>query len=139
MIVDGTGLVLGRLATIVAKRALNGKRTDIVNAENIVITGNREATFEDFKGKRRLENRRNPNKGPHFPRTPEAIVKRAIRNMVGYKSSKGREALKLVKAYIGVPEQFEKSEKIQFEDAAANPRGKTTSIGDVSKHLGYTW
>jgi|SRR3989338_1311583 len=137
MIVDGTGLVLGRLASIVAKRALNGERTDIINAENVIITGSKKDVLKDYKRKRDLRTRRNPNAGPMYPRSPDAMIKRAVRNMVGYKSAKGKKALKLVKAFNGTPAVFEKSRKVQFQEAKSNPRTRKVSLGEIGRELGY--
>ena len=41
-IIDGEGLVLGRLASTVSKRLLNGEEITIVNAEKIIISGNKD-------------------------------------------------------------------------------------------------
>ena len=38
-VIDATGLVLGRMATDVAKRAKNGETVHIVNAEKAIIVG----------------------------------------------------------------------------------------------------
>ena len=39
MIIDGNNLILGRLGSFVAKKALLGKKIDIINCKNIIITG----------------------------------------------------------------------------------------------------
>lgn len=109
MIIDATNLILGRLASYSAKKVLLGEPIDIVNCENAVITGNNKLILAKYlqKIKRGI-----PLKGPYFPRTPEGIVKRTIRGMLPHKQYKGREALKRVKCYINVPEQF-KDKKIE--------------------------
>ena len=38
-IINGDGLLLGRLASITAKRALAGEQIAIVNVENVIISG----------------------------------------------------------------------------------------------------
>ena len=40
-VIDAKNLILGRMASIVAKRLLNGERIIIVNAEKAVISGKR--------------------------------------------------------------------------------------------------
>ncbi len=42
VVIDGKGHLLGRLASIVAKQLLNGKKIVIVRAEQIVISGSCE-------------------------------------------------------------------------------------------------
>ena len=41
MIIDATDLVAGRLASSIAKKALLGETIDVVNCENLVLTGNK--------------------------------------------------------------------------------------------------
>ena len=41
MIVDANNLVLGRMATHVAKELLKGEKVDIVNCEKVVVSGSR--------------------------------------------------------------------------------------------------
>ena len=40
-VIDGDGLLLGRLASMVARRAMSGEEIAIVNAEKAVISGSR--------------------------------------------------------------------------------------------------
>lgn len=51
MIVDATGLVLGRLASVAAKSLLAGEEVKIVNAEKALITGSRDFIFKDLRTK----------------------------------------------------------------------------------------
>ena len=50
-IIDGKNAVLGRLASIVAERIMDGEEIVVVNSESIVITGERDAVFADYKAK----------------------------------------------------------------------------------------
>ena len=38
MIIDATELIVGRFATVAAKKALLGERIDIINCEKAIIT-----------------------------------------------------------------------------------------------------
>ncbi|RLI06236.1 50S ribosomal protein L13, partial [Candidatus Bathyarchaeota archaeon] len=38
-VIDASGLILGRMASIVAKRLLEGEQIEIVNAEKAVVSG----------------------------------------------------------------------------------------------------
>ena len=107
MIIDANNLILGRLGTFVAKKALLGEKIDIVNCENCVITGDRNRIFEDYDNKLK---RGIPSKGPFVCRMPNRFVKRAIRGMLPYKKERGRKAFKNIKCYVGVPENL-KSQK----------------------------
>lgn len=51
-IINGEGLLLGRMASIVAKRALNGETIAIVNAEKAIISGSRARVLSLYGQKR---------------------------------------------------------------------------------------
>ena len=48
-IIDGTELVLGRMASMVSKRLLKGEDISILNAEKIVLTGNKDALMVKYR------------------------------------------------------------------------------------------
>lgn len=102
-IIDAKGLILGRMASIVAKRLLRGEKIVIVNAENAVISGKRLSIIRE---KREFLQVGHPEKGPIHPRRPENIVKKVIRGMLPYKTPRGREAFKRLRVYAGTPEEF---------------------------------
>lgn len=134
MIVDATNLILGRMATEVAKKALLGETIDLVNCENAVISGNRDQILARYKQRRK---RGIPAKGPFFPRTPEKLVKRAIRGMLPYKQYKGKTAHKKIKCHTSVPEKL-KNEKFQtIEKASVEklPNFKYITVKEVCEFL----
>jgi large subunit ribosomal protein L13 len=136
-IVDGDGLILGRLASEVAKKLLKEKDKEIaiVNAERVVISGSKERIFKDYKVRK---DRGSKEKGPFFPKMPDRIVKRTIRGMLPYKQARGRDALSRVKVYLGVPEEYEQREKKRVENAMAERLSrKYITLGEVSKKLGW--
>lgn len=138
MIIDATNLILGRLATFAAKKALLGEKVDIVNCEKAVITGDPETTFAKFKQRR---DRGIPLKGPYYPRMPDRIVRRAVRGMLPYKKSKGRDAFGRVMCYIDVPENLKdkKAETIKEAHISKVPSLKYTTVGEISGLLGAKW
>ena len=113
-IIDAKDLIVGRIATKIAKSALLGEEVTVLNCEQAVITGTKVNIVEKYKRKREMGT---PSKGPFFPRTSDRIVKRIIRGMIPHKQSKGREALKRVKCYKGVPKAFEGIETITIDEA----------------------
>lgn len=138
-VIDGSNLIMGRLATNVAKRILKNERIDIVNAEKIVMTGSKVNIMEKFVTKSNLAVKGNPRKGPKFPRMPIGIVRYAIRGMLPWKTSKGKSAFKNLKVHVGVPKEFSdvKAEKIE---TAMNKKEKGfLTIGEISKNLGAKW
>ncbi|MEA1992913.1 MAG: 50S ribosomal protein L13 [Euryarchaeota archaeon] len=138
MIVDGKNLILGRTASITAKKLLNGEKVVIVNAEKMVITGNKKNIFGRYKQRQELRNIANPRRGPHYPRTPERIVKRAVRGMLPYKKHMGRKALKRLRVHEGVPKEFKDQDTIKLNDATLNKEKtlKYRTIKELSKYLG---
>ena len=134
MIINAENMIVGRLGTVVAKKALQGEEISIINAEKAVITGKRDEIIRRFKDK---ENLGAPLVGPHRPKTSERLLKRMIRGMLPYKKPRGREAFERIKCYKGIPKQFEGKDYIVIEEADVNKtRAKFVKIEDISKLLG---
>ena len=133
MNIDATNLILGRMASFAAKKALLGETINIVSCEKAVVTGNKKALLLDFKRKRDMGI---PSKGPFFPRSPERIVKRTIRGMLPYKQEKGMKAFKRIKCYKGVPENIKNIETIKEADISKVPNLKYLRLEQISKYLG---
>jgi len=107
-VIDATDLVLGRLASIVAKELLRGEKVVILNAEKCVISGDKQNVLEKYRIRRERKSIVNPRRhGPHYPRRPDGIVRRAIRGMLPYKRDRGRKAFKRLRVYVGTPKEFE--------------------------------
>ncbi|WP_290818915.1 50S ribosomal protein L13 [Halovivax sp.] len=99
VVVDARDCILGRVASQVAQRALEGERVAIVNAEDAVITGDKEDVFETYRTRLQLGS----DRGPYYPKRPDTIFKRAVRGMLPYKKRRGREAFENVRVYVGNP------------------------------------
>ncbi len=133
-IIDAEKTALGRLASETAKLLLNGETVIIVNAEKAVITGNPESVYEEWKKKFEIRDIAKPIKSPKLSRRPDLFVKRTIRGMVPRKTKRGMEAMRRVKAFIGVPEEYSgKAEKIIPETKAK----KYITIEELCKRLGW--
>ncbi len=136
VVVDARDCILGRVASQVAERALDGERVAVVNAERAVITGRREDVIEGYRQRRR----EGSDRGPEYPRRPDRIFKRSIRGMVPYKKPRGRTALENVRVYVGNP--FDDDTTL-LEDASLDRLStiKFVPLGDVSEALGanVTW
>jgi len=131
--INAKGLILGRMASHVAKMLLNGEEVVIVNSEQTIITGSRENIFEQFETKRRRTHRR---KGPNYPKMPDRIVKRTVRGMIPYQSSHGKEAYKRLRVYVGVPKDLASVKLETLEKAAIRHSVKFMTVGEVSQHMG---
>lgn len=137
-IINAEGLILGRLASKVAKMLLEGEEVVIVNAEKAVITGNREDIFAKYKQRTELRTRTNPRRGPFYPKRSDEIVRRTVRGMLPWKTDRGRKAFRRLKVYVGVPKEFEGKELETISEAhmsrLATP--KYVTVGEVAKFLG---
>ena len=137
-IINAEGLILGRLASKVAKMLLEGEEVVIVNAEKVIITGNREDIFAKYKQRTELRTRTNPRKGPFYPKRSDEIVRRTIRGMLPWKTDRGRKAFKRLKVYVGIPKEFEGKELETISEAhmsrLATP--KYVTVGEVARFLG---
>lgn len=135
MIIDATNLILGRMASIAAKKALLGEDIKIINCEKAIISGNKKYLLEKYKSKREMGV---PLKGPYYPKMPDRIVRRAIRGMLPYKRPRGAVAYKKIMCYIGIPEKFANEKQVTLKEADASklPTTKYLTIERISKHLG---
>jgi large subunit ribosomal protein L13 len=134
-IVDARGLVLGRMASEVAKRLLNGENIAIVNAEEAIISGKRLSILRDAKEFLQVGHFR---KGPLHSRTPEGIVKKVVRGMLPRKKPRGADALKRLKVYTGLPEGLRDAEKTMLSEAnARNLRGRYIKVSDLAREIGW--
>jgi len=137
MIIDAEGLVLGRLASKVSKKLLEGEDITVLNAEKIVISGTKEWAYARYKQRIDRASISNPRKmGPKYPRRPDDIFRRAVRGMLPYKKSKGREAFKSLKVYVGIPREFEGQEVSELPEAQPKHITKSIELGRVSNLLG---
>ncbi len=137
-IINAEGLILGRLASKVAKMLLEGEEVVIVNADKAIITGNREDIFAKYKRRTELRTRTNPRRGPFYPKRSDEIVRRTVRGMLPWKTDRGRKAYRRLKVYAGIPREFQgkEFETIIEADASRIATPKYVTVGEVAKFLG---
>jgi ribosomal protein uL13 len=138
-IIEGKGMVLGRLASVIAKRLLKNEVIDVVNCEKIVVIGDKTIVVEKFSKWLKMAPKGNPLKGPKFSRMPDKIVKRTIRGMLPWKQPKGKKAFKNLKIHIGVPEKFASTKPEIIESAKNHKQKGFVEIEEISKKLGAKW
>ena len=81
-VIDGKGLIYGRLASYVADQILAGEEVVVLNAEQIIITGDPAEIFKDFKHKVEIGEAASRRKGPFYPRRADLLFKRCVRGMI---------------------------------------------------------
>jgi len=134
-VIDATGLILGRMASVVAKRLLMGERIAIVNAEKAVISGKRKAVIRRYKERLQIGHYR---KGPYWPRRPDRIVWRTIRGMLPRYKEKGKKALRRLRVFIGVPEELKDVEAQTIPEARADKlRCPYITVGELAREIGW--
>ncbi len=134
-VIDGTNLVYGRLATAVATLIMDGEEVVVLNAEKIIVTGERAEVLKDFKHKVDL-GEVTKRKGPFYPRRADLLFKRCVRGMIPRYTTTGREAYRALKVLVGAPKQFDDVEKVVPENASKKVSCKYVTLGEISEYLG---
>ncbi|NVM30196.1 MAG: 50S ribosomal protein L13 [Candidatus Helarchaeota archaeon] len=139
-IINADGLILGRLASSVAKMLLLGERVIIVNAEKSVISGKRRTTLNHYKERQNIRTHTNPTKGPFWFKTPNQLVRRTIRGMLPWKKDRGRRAYRNLKVYIGIPEELNinTADIETFSDHSIDQlKGSFIQVKELAKEIGF--
>ncbi|MFI5414932.1 MAG: 50S ribosomal protein L13 [Candidatus Lutacidiplasmatales archaeon] len=133
-VVDASDLILGRAASYIAKRLLQGESIVVVNAEKSVVTGERKMVVDFYIANRARGSKRT---GPHSPRYPDRIFRRTVRGMLPHLKTRGKVALERLEVYMGVPDAYANLPKQSIEDAKARPALRPpTSLEEISRLLG---
>ncbi len=135
MIVDGTDMVFGRLASQVAKKLMMGEEVHLVNAEKLVIVGNPKQISQRYLTKRGIRNKGTPERSPVWSKLPHLLVKRMIRGMLPRDSARGRAALRRLRVYTGNPKRLEAA---KLENAGYDGISKHITIHELCRSIGYT-
>lgn len=135
--IDGTGLILGRLSSWLAKRLLAGNKITVVNAQELIISGRRPFLMKNYLQKRSRATHTNPRRGPFFPRYPDRILRRTVRGMLPWKKSSGREAFRRLSAFIDIPEEITDKKYITIPEAKRILSNRYMTVGELSKTIGW--
>ena len=134
-VIDATNLVYGRLATAVATLIMDGEEVIVLNAEKIIVTGERSEVLKNFKHKVDV-GEVTKRKGPFYPRRAALLFKRCVRGMIPRYTTSGREAYRDLKVFVGAPKQFDGAEKTVIEAASKKISCKYVTLGEISAYLG---
>jgi len=139
VVVDGTDLIAGRLASNVAKMLLQGTRVSVVNCENVMISGSRSSIIKEYRGFLEISSILNPKHGPYHPRRPDTIIARMIRGMLPRKKPSGKTALSRLRTYIGTPREVKSLERIELQKAKiTRTSANYTTMADLGRTVGWT-
>ncbi|MDD5148799.1 MAG: 50S ribosomal protein L13 [Candidatus ainarchaeum sp.] len=135
-IIDADGLVFGRMASIAAQKALEGKDVEIINAEKAVLSGTKEDAEKKFNRWLGMRGKGNPEKGPQYSRMPDKILRNAVRKMLP-KTQRGKTVLEKVRVFIGAPEG--RKANTAMESAKPKNLKKFVVLGEICRLLGAKW
>ncbi len=134
LVIDGTNLIIGRAASQIAKKLLEGEQVHLVNAENLVIIGNPAEIIEHYKQRRRIQHKGTPERSPSWPKVPNMLVRRIIRGMLPWKRSRGKEAYKRLFVYTGNPKKLEGK---TLETSVVKSVRRSITISELCRNLGH--
>ncbi len=140
IVVDGTNLIAGRLASNVAKLLRKGNRVTIVNCDKIMMSGKKFSIIGEYEEFLKINSIINYKHGPKHPRRPDTIISRMIRGMLPFEDKpSGKTDFARLRTYIGVPKEVKGLEKIQFEKSKiTKARSNYTSMAELSRYIGGT-
>jgi len=134
-LVNADGLILGRMASKVAKKLLNGEKVIIVNAEKAVLSGKKKSKVAEAKEFLEVGA---PRQGPFHYRRPDRILRKTVRGMLPFKQPKGKQAYKKLKVFMGVPEDLKGQQMITLKEAeAAKLKGPYFTLAELAKEIGW--
>jgi len=138
IVIDGRNAIMGRVASIVAKLAIQGREVYVVNVESILISGNRRTAITRYKKFLEVGSVVNPEHGPIHFRRPDNIFTRTVRGMLPWREPKGKEAFHRLRAYHGCPEELKGMKPMEIPKAmATKPPAFYITLGDLAKELGW--
>jgi len=134
LVVDASGLILGRASSLIAQRLLRGASIVVVHAENAVVTGSRERVLAFYVANRARGSKRS---GPHYPRYPDRIFRRTVRGMLPHQKTRGQQAFDRLVVHIGCPEGVKPAAPDWLTDAKVRPALRPPmTLGEISRLLG---
>ena len=136
VVVDARDCIMGRVASQVAEKALDGQTVAVVNAERAVVTGRENQVKAKYKKRVDVGD----DNAFFYPKRPDGILKRSIRGMLPHKKPRGREAFENVRVYVGNPYDDE-GEVLEGTSLDRLSNIKFVTLAEISETLGAnkTW
>jgi len=144
VVIDGSGHLLGRLASIVAKQLLNGQKIVVVRCEKLNISGEFFRAKLKYQAFMRKQTRFNPTRGgPFHFRAPSKIFWRTVRGMMPHKTSRGTAALERLKTFEGIPPPYDHQKRLVVPQALRvlrlKPGRKYCTVGRLGHEFGWKY
>merc|ERR1712124_196293 len=143
VLIDGSGHLMGRLASVIAKQILQGQKVVVVRCDKICISGNfYRNKLKVFDYLRKRMNTK-PSKGPYHFRAPSKCLFKVVRGMVPRKTARGMEAMNRLKVFDGVPPPYDRLKRMVVPSALRvlklRPGRKYCSLGRLSHETGWKY
>ncbi len=136
MIVDGTGLVAGRAATRIAKALIKNESVIVVNSENFLLVGTKEASMEKYIKRVNASVKSNPHYGPKFDRIPSKMFKFMVKGMLPNRKKTALRVLKNLKVYN---KNLSNLKGDVIEKSKCNDKHDSTTLKEIAESLGGRW
>jgi len=137
IVVDASNLIMGRLASYAAKNALRGNTVVVLNAEKAVISGRKSNIVEEAMRRLNTRTLANQTTAPVHQRRPDLYFRRVVRGMLPWKKAKGKAAFHRVLVYVGVPEEYSKTQLAKVPDADASRLSTSyITLGALAEEIG---
>ncbi len=133
MIIDGSGLIMGRLASFAAKQVLENEPVVIVNCNEVIINGKQEITWKKYKDKDRLGSSR---WGPFLTKTPAALMRRSVKGMLPRKRARGQEAYHGIICHNGMPEDIKPEQLASVKLLKKSHSARFTTLAKICEKIG---
>ena len=139
LVLDGSNLIAGRLSTYVAKKLIEGHSIHVINADKVLLTGNRSSIISSWKKKLEIGSIVNPEKhGPFHKKHPHEILSKMIRGMLPRRKTHGLEAFRRLRVSVGSPLSPNINDDPLLEKAKANkPLSFYLTLGSLSQEFGW--
>ena len=130
-IIDAEGHIAGRLCSQISKLLLNGNRVIVVNAEKALISGRKTSIIRENDERLEIRSSTHPKHGPFHPR-------KMVRGMLPRDKPSGRAAQKRLRVYISIPQEYQNSDKVTFQNLKATKHFNFyTSLEELSSTMGW--
>merc|ERR1712150_418117 len=143
ILIDGSGHLMGRLASVIAKQIMGGQKVVVVRCDKICISGN--FYRNKLKVLEYLRKRMNtkPSRGPYHFRAPSKCLFKVVRGMIPHKTKRGMEALNRLKVYDGIPNPYDRQKRMVVPSALRvlklKPGRKFCEVGRLSHETGWKY
>merc|ERR1712224_931782 len=143
VLIDGSGHLMGRLASVIAKQILQGQKVVVVRCDKICISGNFYRNKLKVLEYLRKRMNSNPARGPYHFRAPSKCLFKVVRGMIPHKSKRGMEALNRLKVFDGIPPPYNKMKRMVVPSALRviklKPGRKYCRLGRLSQETGWKY